>query len=330
MGKNIVICIDGTGNSPLAGYETNILRIFNICKESPKQIKYYHPGIGTLAVDIDTPGIKRYFTKYVLEQGFGWGTLGIIKDVYEFLSKNYIKGDKVYLFGFSRGGYAAIALTIIIEHFGLLKKNNIHLWPYIVELYTQLKNKDFTKFRHRFSSPCPIEFLGLFDPVAFEGILYRKELPNPYLGIVSKEINKLSNCVKFCAQALSIHEKRFTFQPYLFSKLGEPSLNEVWFAGAHSDIGGGYPNDDRAILSLHWMLKQAKGLEIFPNRFSAHRTKSVLGIHNSYNIIWSFLGGKKVREIPDGSNLHSSALQYINKKNSVKIPPLPKTYKIVK
>ena len=197
---------------------------------------------------------------------------------YRFVMQYYNPGDHIYIFGFSRGAYTARFLAEMIHELGLLSRGNEEMVQFAWETFSnfqQAKGNDpptdkdkklvafMENFRKTFCRPgVGIHFLGLFDCVnsvgQFEIPLYRtsyKVIANPP--------------ARYIRHAVSIHERRLKFKPALFilDKNGPPvDLKEVWFAGNHSDIGGGYPLEEgqKHLLSdtpLNWMLQEVLNLE---------------------------------------------------------------------
>ena len=118
MGKNIVICCDGTGNQ-VEGNLSNVLKLFRIARKNADQRVYYNPGIGTIGTDDAWTRLKDN-SKGVFELATGAGLDGDILDAYTFLAEQYHDGDSVFLFGFSRGAYTVRALAGFINMVGLL------------------------------------------------------------------------------------------------------------------------------------------------------------------------------------------------------------------
>lgn len=206
--KNIVICVDGTGDSNISTEErstTNVFELSALLIRDENQIVKYFSGVGTT-------GSKLWDAK---GQMTGWGADRIRKDAQKFLSSTYKVDDNIYIFGFSRG--AAIARDLV---------NHIRK---------------------------PIKVLGLWDTVAAFGI------PDDILGFsfqglnIGKELDIPSN-VQQIFHLVSIDEKRTPFTPTLV----ENALNveEVWFSGVHSDVGGGYYERKLADITLLYMVKQ--------------------------------------------------------------------------
>src|SRR5579864_970864 len=102
MTKNVVLCCDGTANE-FAQDRTNVVKLFStLVQDSARQVAYYHPGLGTMEPAAELSPIRRKIAK-ALGLAFGYGLEFDIRDAYVFLMNNYEEGDRVFLFGFSRG-----------------------------------------------------------------------------------------------------------------------------------------------------------------------------------------------------------------------------------
>lgn len=258
MAKNIVICLDGTGNE-FGETNSNVVKIFTTLVRDPeRQVCYYHPGLGT-AGEMDRPspwGRFKKKIKLVLGKAFGYGLFSNIAHAYEFLMENYRPGDRIYMFGFSRGSYTAKALGALIFQFGILEKGNRALIEYVVALFTARpspKNFKLAKaFQEAFGQDVVIHFVGLWDAVSSVGWAYNP-LHLPYTwqnpDIVTGR------------HALSLDERRCFFRQNSWgdAKPGQ-DIKQVWFPGVHSDIGGGYPEAEAGLskLTLRWMLREAE------------------------------------------------------------------------
>jgi uncharacterized protein (DUF2235 family) len=122
-GRNVVLCCDGTANE-FAVDRTNVVKLYYLLsRDREEQISYYHPGLGTM----EPPGALTAAAKKVtrvLGQAVGYGLETDIKDTYVFLMNNYRAGDRVFLFGFSRGAYTVRAVASLLRMFGLLPPGN--------------------------------------------------------------------------------------------------------------------------------------------------------------------------------------------------------------
>src|SRR4051812_2019178 len=111
MGKNIVICADGTGNK-FSDKNSNVVKLYQCLDLSApgRQIAYYHGGLGTLG---DPSALSQWSKRWTAAKGlaFGYGLTRAIADIYSFLMDTYEDGDRVFLFGFSRGAYTVRAVT---------------------------------------------------------------------------------------------------------------------------------------------------------------------------------------------------------------------------
>src|SRR4051812_45760522 len=108
MPKNIIICCDGTGNE-FGTENSNVVKLYKtlVCNES--QIAYYHPGVGTMGARSALTRAGKWWTN-VIGKAFGYGISDNVADAYQFLMRYFEPGDKVYVFGFSRGAYTARSL----------------------------------------------------------------------------------------------------------------------------------------------------------------------------------------------------------------------------
>ncbi|MBK22856.1 MAG: peptidoglycan-binding protein [Halobacteriovorax sp.] len=248
MPKNIVVFSDGTGQDGGVGPNTNVYKLFNIIEDRTKeQIAFYDPGVGNQKYSI--------FGKAI---GFGLSTN--IKQCYRFIFENYEAGDKIYLFGFSRGAATVRSLSGLIELVGILPKSRPELIDEAYDIYREEDHnrkvamaRDFVGRHHTMWTK--IEFLGCFDTVA--ALKGQSDYHN----------FNLSNSVIHARHAVSIDETRIPFEPVLWNKEIKPhqTMKQVYFLGVHTDVGGGYEKTGLADISYQWMLKEAKaaGLRIF-------------------------------------------------------------------
>jgi uncharacterized protein (DUF2235 family) len=263
--KKLVLCCDGTWNradqeKDDAPTPTNVVKLaYRVAKrDGPTlQVVYYHQGVGTgNAVDRYSGG------------AFGDGLEENIHDAYRFLIANYETGDEVYLFGFSRGAYTARSLAGMIRKCGVLKRAAVRQYRAALDLYRSSQDGPDSpkalafKGANAIDGPAnvPIHFIGVWDTVGALGI--------PLRGLRSLtrqdyqfHDTALSGSVRFAYHALAIDEHRAPFEPTLWQALGKPgqTMEQVWFCGAHSDVGGGYPETGLSDQALDWMLAKAKG-----------------------------------------------------------------------
>jgi len=318
VGKNIVICLDGTGNQLKAKGNTNVVRLYEMLdlSDPARQIAYYDPGVGTFSAQGAWTPIGRRVTK-LAGLAFGYGLRTNLGEAYTYLMQNYHDGDKLFVFGFSRGAYTARALAGLLKAAGLLRAGSENLVPYAVSVYARNRNwsdDDWTQL-HRFAGTfsrsvdgrtgVPVEFMGVWDSVKAAGILrwnlrwlYTRQIPN--VGMVR--------------HAVSIDEKRRPYREYLIeppSKPPAPAVDEVWFAGVHSDVGGTFEDDPRLPqIALKWVVDGAldAGLIVKPK---AYRDACTLSLDNTagkvhrMGAVWALLGYRR-RHIPPDARVHDS------------------------
>lgn len=272
MSKNIVICCDGTDNKLTINENTNVLHLYSCLEKSDRQVTYYHPGVGTIAPSGKRNWVVRKWS--IIKDLVSASSLEEnVKNAYLFLMENYEDGDKIYLFGFSRGAYTVRMLSGLIEMFGLLQKGNYGHLRYALEIYVK-GDKLFqiaNAFRSRFSRKVDIHFIGIWDTVVAAGglISYYKSFPySRSLGIA-----------KTVRHAISIDERR---KHYYFYEVSESHIDckEVLFAGVHSDVGGSYPEEGLSKLALEWILGEASNHDLIISKNKVNRY--VYGIKSNY------------------------------------------------
>lgn len=310
MGKNIVICLDGTGNQ-FKEHNSNVVKLFRVLERDPhRQVAYYDPGVGTLGDPTLKTPVGKKISK-ALGLAFGSGLLTNVEEAYSYLMEHYADGDQIFLFGFSRGSYTARVLAGFIHHCGLLEQGCQNLIPYALKLYTKANRKQLTDtdwktaatFRKTYgraitradgkkSSRCPVAFLGLWDSVSTFGWVF-----DPIF-LPHTSNNKGVQTVR---HALAIDERRLFFRQLQWGTAhrDQQDVKEVWFAGVHSDVGGGYPEEESALakIALEWMVREAEpfGLVVDQHAFdryvlgenSDYTAPSALGeIHKSLKGLW--------------------------------------------
>lgn len=277
MPKNIVICCDGTSNE-FDGDRTNVVKLYQMLEHDPKtQVTYYHPGLGTMEAAGALTAFSRWWTK-LAGFAFGYGLKNDIRDAYVFLMNHYEKGDKVFLFGFSRGAYTARAVASLLHMVGLIRPGNEPLVPYAIRMMKKAGKseggKDIARalmvaqqFKLTFSSvACRPYFVGVWDTVCSVGWV-----ENP----LRLPFTTHNPAIEVGRHAVAIDERRSFFRENLWrpkdkKPTGPKDLLQVWFPGSHGDIGGGYPERDSGLskITLEWMLReaQAEGLITVPER----------------------------------------------------------------
>jgi len=250
MSKNIVIFSDGTGQDGGRTDDTNIYKLFKaIENRTQDQISFYDRGIGA-----EVRGLWKVST-WLLRFGrqvTGYGFSKNVNDCYRFLFDNYEAGDKIYLFGFSRGAATVRSVAGFIHMFGILPNSRPEL---IKEAYNIYKNEngvdrldianEFCEKHHTMWTN--VKFIGVWDTVA--ALFGRGDFHD----------FSLSPCVRHGYHALSIDDERKSFHPVLWDETPEDgqSMEQMWFCGAHTDVGGGYPDTGLSDIALHWLLDHA-------------------------------------------------------------------------
>lgn len=367
MAKNIVILFDGTSNE-ISSNRTNILRLFGCLEKGQKQVVYYSPGVGTFGA---ANSLSYHWRKLVELVGMatGWGIDHNVKEAYRFLATHYDRGkggddrDRIYIFGFSRGAYTARVLAGFLNCLGLMGRDQLNLLDYAFRAYKAVNEKGETSvdwaelnLYNRMLQPDhpPIRFLGLFDTVA-SVMEWGRHGPRLRLDAATSE----NPSVQAVRHAVAMDERRSMYQPVLWP-LGQPyhgnrfkrtkaipqDAQELWFAGCHTDVGGGRPEAESALakVPLVWMLNEVApmGLELREATLGevvmgANPKKTYVppdakgAAHSSMNALWgvvefiprrvprqdrgwrrSFLGLYiplfRRRRIAEGSALHASVL----------------------
>jgi uncharacterized protein (DUF2235 family) len=258
--KRLVICFDGTWNTADSGQsDTNVVRIARAIHATVgtggvPQLVLYLRGVGTA-------GLK---AEVFVEGATGLGVDENIRSAYMFLAQNYLPDDEIFLFGFSRGAFTARSLTGLINACGLLKRQKLgdlgKAWTY----YRSPGPHSPQDFIGRTQSDChtnvTVKFLGVWDTVGALGI------PGGLFSRFDQErfgFHDTGPCkiVKHGCHALAIDEHRDEFVPTLWTGAApqDSIIEQVWFAGAHADVGGGYITRTLADIPLVWMAKKAEG-----------------------------------------------------------------------
>lgn len=319
MPKNIVICCDGTGNEIHAGELTNVVKLYRLLDKSDpaQQVTYYDPGVGTLAA----PGIQFAPVKFMstlFGLAFGNGLLGNVKNAYRYLMQTYEPGDRIYLFGFSRGAYIVRALAGLICMCGLLERNNDNLIDYAIKLHRTRKRKQHGKnkgkkepdwkgaarFKKYFGQDCPIHFIGVWDTVKSVG-LFRRSLTLPF--------TRNNRRLKHGRHAVAINENRSKYRPNLWEYADGDNFQQVWFAGVHSDVGGSYEENGLSQVTLEWMILEALTFHLMMDDDWREEIKPdpMDQVHNTLLPFWWLLGWRK-RTLPAEAWIHESVKQRLD------------------
>lgn len=260
MTRNVVICCDGTNNE-FGICNTDVVRIMQIVTHSPEQqIVYYDPGVGTLP----EAGVLAWLRKK-RELAFATDISDKVGTAYAHLMEVWQPGDRVFIFGFSRGAYTARILAGMLDTLGLLQPGNSQLIPYVVEIFSSLPRnpKVFQElsanFRWTFSrrvpghddARFPVHFVGVWDTVSSVGWFSK---PTKY-GYTSR-----NRGIEVIRHAISLDERRAFFRQNVIGEVKGQDAVELWFPGVHSDVGGGYPESDGGLwrVTFGWMVEEAR------------------------------------------------------------------------
>lgn len=257
MARQLVICLDGTNNR-FSQQPTHILRLVRALNPNPNQVlSYYDQGVGTFGLK-ETLFEWQKLPARIFGLAFGWGLKRNVEGAYRFLAEQYQPGDQVFIFGFSRGAYAARALAALVHAMGLVPAHQTHLFDYAWSMLLARDrdgDPDFElqrQFKETFGRELDITFLGLFDTVKSLGWVY-----DP----VSIPYTTSNPSVLKVRHAVSLDERRCFFRQHLWrAKPTDPTdVKEVFFRGVHCDIGGGYAVEESqlALVALRWMFTQA-------------------------------------------------------------------------
>lgn len=286
--KRIAIFCDGTWNRPDQVHHgvacpTNVVKLHRGVAargaDGIEQLAFYEQGVGTGRFDRLRGGM------------FGVGLSANVKACHAFLTDHYAPGDELYLFGFSRGAFTARSLAGLIGNSGIVRPEHR---GQLGEAYTIYQDRSDPRkkpsgehakaFRdtYAFADVTPIRFIGVWDTVGALGIPLK-------VAALTKRWSfhdvRLGTHVQTAAHALAIDERRGAFLPTLWEQQAEApptqQLLQVWFAGVHSDIGGGYPDHALGDVPLRWMANRAReaGLDV---RDDEARPDTLATQHESY------------------------------------------------
>lgn len=320
--KRIVLCADGTWNeaeriddSTGRPQPTNVLKVARAVLPRAgdvDQVVLYHYGVGTGGKwDQLTGG------------AFGTGLERNVRALYRFLVFNYQPGDELYLFGFSRGAFTVRTLAGFMNTVGLLQKDDEYYTAELYRLYEKSTREQSEEWLHAFRNirdhrKCPpIRFIGVWDTVGALGAP----------GLLGQWFNKskykyhdlgLHPTIEHAYQALALDERRAPFAPVLWARPGDwkGTLEQAWFCGAHSNVGGSYHPDGLANEALHWLVKKAElaGLEFDASYLRRFRPCFNSVLNDSLSMTYRWLGAHDRRigsAVADGECVHQSVVDRI-------------------
>ena len=330
--KRLVICCDGTWNTPTQtkGGEacpTNVFTmseaVADVDSHGARQVTYYHEGVGAKLSERIRGGL------------FGFGLSRDVQSAYRFVVENFAAGDELFLFGFSRGAYTVRSTAGLIRNAGVLRAEHADRISEAYALYRDRKSAPRSaaaeRFRQAYSVETKIRFIGVWDTVGALGIpLSGMRM----VGLVNRRWQfhdtDLSSRVESAYQAVAIDERRSAFRPTLWNQQAQAedqTLEQVWFSGVHSDVGGGYPDGQLADLTLAWLAGRAhaQGLA-FDEVVDVDHEKAALGpLHNSLRGFYRLFGSypRPIGQAPSGEeSAASTAVERRNARSDYRVPTL--------
>ncbi|KAF2135928.1 uncharacterized protein K452DRAFT_157262 [Aplosporella prunicola CBS 121167] len=270
---------NGMNNGELA-IPSNVTRISRairpMSKDGIPQVVYYQFGVGSRGNVLDK----------IVGGTTGSGIEENVREAYAFLSNNYSPGDEIILIGFSRGAFTARSVAGLICEIGMLTKKGL---PAFVPIFEDVQHRRDHKYKDKnptipFSNKpnacdpryreelerrgltdldVTVKAIGVWDTVGSLGAprigwLTRVGIQPTQSHEMKFYDTKLSNSIEHAFQALALDEKRAAFAPAVWEKpRGNTTvLRQVWFPGVHSNIGGGYDDQQLANITLAWMAAQ--------------------------------------------------------------------------
>ncbi len=354
MPKQLVVCCDGTWDVPdqLNGgiaAPTNVakLALGIATDEASGQLLYYEPGVGT------TPDER------IVGGAFGYGLSNNIRNCYRFLAQSYDPGDRLFLFGFSRGAYTARSLGGLIRNCGILRREHVDQVDDAFAFYRDRTSHTHPSslasqiFRRMYSYPDDdIHFIGVWDTVGALGIPTElplwKEISEHFSGweqVWGFHDTQLSSHVRYAYHALAIDEQRKPFAPTLWTQdfpAAGQTVQQLWFAGAHTDVGGSSRDASLSDIALLWLVERARdcGLVLGPGQLEpgspAGAGEAVAPnyagpIDDSLHGLWKKIGAyHRLAELPvdgaPGQSIASSAARRLRERVNDYSPPGLQSY----
>jgi len=306
-----VIILDGTMSSMVPGWETNAGMTYRLLQEVGFPVSLYYEA-----------GVQFQSWRRAPDVLMGRGINRQIKRAYGYLASRYRPGDKIYLIGYSRGGYAVRSLAGVLESVGLLKPEaaTVRNVRQAYRLYRSKLPEDTTKaFRDAYCHEIlEIEMIGVWDTVKALGVrlpvLWRFSAPNHEF-----HNHRLGKSVKHGFHAIALDETRQVFEPVMWDSngFGDTRVIQMWFRGTHGDIGGmlgGFmPARLLSNIPLIWMLEQieACGINLPENwrmRYPTKVSAPSVGTWKGWGKLF-LIRGKREAGRDSSERLHPSALE---------------------
>ncbi|KAK6540229.1 hypothetical protein TWF694_009045 [Orbilia ellipsospora] len=267
-GKRVIICCDGTwqdSDNGDASSPSNVTRFARALKsvsdEGVAQIIYYQSGVGS-----------SYASKFgrLIAGGTGLGLSEHVREAFVFISNNFHIQDEIFILGFSRGAFTARSIASLIGRIGVLTRRGMENFGKIYEDYINFKLKDETyidKQNWERIKGVTIKAVGCWDTIGALGIPTSPAIEKCKCNDKYKfHDTDLTSTTENAFHALALDEHRMPFTPTLWrlpipaTSEGHtdiiPNLKQVWFPGVHTNVGGGYADQEIADLTLVWMIDQ--------------------------------------------------------------------------
>ena len=298
-GRKLVVLCDGTFNDP--SDDTNVSQLREALSGREDQLLYYDAGVGIPETDTGGGPIGRLVERWA-GGAFGYGISKNVMQAYRWVSQNYEPGDHLYFLGFSRGAFTARSVVGMVRKLGLLGPSLD--WRALEDAFNHYRDGHHpncpTVAEYRSSmaatevSDICIHFLGVWDTVGALGV--------PVVGVRSLiaarrwafHDTRLSSHVQVARQALAIDERRAAFLPVPWcAEAGAANdVQQRWFAGCHSDIGGRH-----GWLAFEWMLGELEGFGLAFDRPLDPCPEAPQTRHNSLSRFWRFGAGAVDRAV---------------------------------
>lgn len=322
MPKNLIVCSDGTSNTKATN--TNVRQFYDQLKNGTGNLCFYDEGVGSFGGDITG-------------KAFGTGVSSNIRQCYDFLVRKWEPGDRIFLFGFSRGAFTVRSLANFVDLVGIVsptkkklrvraRKGPGHIRRsaqpiYIERAYALYEQSRKQHFASRLAAEreelglrkANIHCMGVWDTVGAMGLPSKSSDPGAHLEHRHHR-TELSPNVKFAYHALALDDERQVFWPDRFrgEKTDGQTAEEVWFAGMHSDVGGGYEKEKRmSNVALRWMAsRMPRSLGLTRDSFPKDDADPLGPMHDS-RIGAAATYTRRVRRPQPGDAIHQSVLDRI-------------------
>ncbi len=350
--KRYVVCLDGTWNNAASETErsdgskvyrpTNVLKVARAVRrvddQGVEQITYYDTGVGSMnRAPSGAARVVRTFDN-ALGGMLGAGFEINIEEAYTFLANNWCAGDEFYVFGFSRGAAQARSLVRFIDCVGgFPAKADAYYVPKLyteylescgrsngAEFWVRQNARNAEKHREPLAPivPARVRYLGVWDTVLALGSRLRPAWVKPAEKVAFHVPATPPRNVDRVRHAMAIDEQRHDFQVEAFEPGGD-DVEQCWFAGVHSNVGGGLNDDGLANCALAWLLHEASALGLavdasylrhfraFPQGRSSEKAKAFV-ILDTVLRPWRGFRGERDLLAAAGSTLDPSVFTRLN------------------